>query len=309
MSGLPYNIMKAVHGFFAFLFLASAMSVLGGPPVFEAQPSPSPADENSHELFSYETTYTLDSDFTESKLGHGNVLYNDFNYDHRFLITGKWYLRLGVEYERHDFDGTDNGLPDHLQAAYGHIAFEYVVKDFPGVGIELDPGVYFQDNATWNAFDVPGKVFVSFPLKKDKIFAVVGLGWGQFQDPPVAPGGGIIWLISDKLRLQGVFPKPALIYRPNDDWDLRIIGELNFTGFRTDDVVSHTEHKLNLHNAVLQYSEDRLGIQVAYSGFKPFKIIAGAGATTERHYNFFRVNQEKRTDPAPYLRIAAEAKF
>ena len=301
--------MKTLRLFFISLFLSAVAPVVAGTATYEAQPSPSPADENSHELFSYETTYTFDSDFTESKLGHGDSLYNDFSYDHRFLITGKWYLRLGVEYERHDFGGTDNGLPDHLQAAYGHIAFEYVVKDFPGVGIELDPGVYFQDNATWNAFDVPGKVFVSFPLKKDKIFAVVGLGWAQFQDPPVAPGGGIIWLINDKLRLQGVFPKPALIYQPNDDWDLRIIGELNYTGFRTDDVVSPTEHKLNLHNAVVQYSEDRAGVQVGYSGFKPFKIIAGAGVTTERHFNFFRANQQKRADAAPYLRIAAEAKF
>src|SRR5258707_2794160 len=180
-------------------------SAVAGPANIDLQPSTTPADQNSHDIFSYETTYTFSSDFTESKLGHGDSLHNDFSYDHRFLITGKWYLRLGVEYERYDFDGTNNGLPDHLQAATGHIAFEYVVKDFPGVGIELDPGVYFQDNATWNAFDVPGKIFVSFPLKKDKIFAVVGLGWGQFQNPPVAPGGGIIWLINDKLRLQGVF--------------------------------------------------------------------------------------------------------
>jgi hypothetical protein len=301
--------MKTVQSFSVFLFIAAVASALAGTATFEAQPPASPADENSHDLFGYETTYTFDSDFTESKLGHGDSLYNDVSYDHRFLITGKWYLRLGVEYERHDFDGTDNGLPDHLQAVYGHLAVEYVVKDFPGAGIELDPGVYFQDNATWNAFDVPGKVFVSFPLKKDKIFAVVALGWGQFQDPPVAPGGGIIWRLTDKLRLQAVFPKPALIYQPNDDWDFRIIGELNFTGFRTDDVVSHTEHKLNLHNAVLQYSEDRAGVQVGYSGFKPFKIIVGAGATTERHYNFFRANQEKRTDPAPYVRVAAEVKF
>ena len=83
----------------------------------------------------------------------------------------------GVEYERYDFNGTDNGLPDHLQAAYAHIAFEYVVKDFPGVGIELDPGVYFQDHVSGDTFDIPIKAFVSFPLKKDKIFAVVGLGW------------------------------------------------------------------------------------------------------------------------------------
>jgi hypothetical protein len=302
--------MKTIRGFFVFLFLASATSMLAGPSTFEPQPSPTPSDENSRDLFSWETTYTFESDFKESKLGHGDSLYDDFSYDHRFLITGKWYFRAGVEYERYDFDGTDNGLPDHLQAAYGHLALEYVVKDHAGVSIEVNPGVYFQDNATWDAFDIPGKAFVTFPLKKDKIFAVVAVGWGIYQDPPVAPGGGIIWLFSDKLRLQAVFPKPALVYQPNDDWEFRILGELNFTAFRTDDVVSHTEHKLDLHNAIVQYSEDRAGVQITYSGFKPFKLIAGAGATIERNFDFFRANQSKRTDnPAPYVRIAAEAKF
>ena len=231
--------MKSIRRVVAFLILASATSTLAGPPTFEAQPSPTPSDENSRDLFSYETTYTFGSDFKESKLGDGDSLYNDFSYDHRFLITGKWYFRAGVEYERYDFGGTDNGLPDHLQAASGHLAVEYVVKDFPGISIELDPGVYFQNNVSSDAFDIPGKAFVTFPLKKDKIFAVVALGWGIYQDPPVAPGGGIIWLFSDKLRLQAVFPKPALVYQPNDDWEFRIMGELNFTSFRTDDVLNN----------------------------------------------------------------------
>jgi hypothetical protein len=301
--------MKTGRNLCSLLLLAAVTSAFAGTASFELQPSPTPADENSHDLFYYETTYTFQSDFKESKLGHGDSLYDDFSYDHRFLITGKWYLRAGVEYERYDFGGTDNGLPDHLQAASGHLALEYVVKNFPAIGIEVDPGVYFQDNVSWDAVDIPGKAFVTLPIKKDRIFAVAGLGWGLFQDPPVAPGGGIIWLFSDKLRLQAVFPKPALVYQPNSDWEFRIIGELNFTSFRTDDVVSPTEHKLNLHNAVLQYSEDRAGVQAAYSGFKPLKIIASGGVTTERHYNFFRASQQKRTDPAPYLRIAAEAKF
>jgi hypothetical protein len=301
--------MKPIGKCLGLFFFVSVTSAFAGTASFEAQPSPTPKDENSRDLFNYETTYTFDSDFKESKLGHGDSLYNDFSYDHRFLITGKWYLRLGVEYERYDFDGTDNGLPDHLQAAYGHLAFEYVVKDFPGAGIELDPGVYFQDNITGDAFDIPGKVFVSFPLKKDKIFAVVALGWGLYQDPPVAPGGGIIWLISDKLRLQGVFPRPALVYKPTDDWEVRATGELNIASFRTDDVVSPTERKLNLHNAVVQYGEYRAGLQVGYSGLKPFKLIAGAGVTFRRNFDFFRADQSKRMDPAPYIRVAAEAKF
>ena len=302
--------MKIVRKLLILLIVVGAASAVAGPANLALQPSPAPTDENSHDLFYYETTYTFESDFKESKLGNGDSLYNDFSYDHRFLITGKWYFRAGVEYERYDFSGTDNGLPDHLQAASGHLALEYVVKDFPGISIELDPGVYFQDNVSSDAFDIPGKAFVTFPLKKDKIFAVVALGWGIYQDPPVAPGGGIIWLINDKLRLQGVFPRPALIYQPNDDWDFRLIGELNFTSFRTDDVVSPTEHKLNLHNAVVQYSEDRAGVQVGYSGIKHLKLSAGAGATIERNFDFFRAHQSKRTeDPAPYVRVAAELKF
>ena len=97
-------------------------SAAAGPADLILQPSPKPADENSHNLSNYETTYTFQSDFEESKLGHGDSLYDDFSYDHRFLITGKWYFRAGVEYERYDFGGTNNGLPDHLQGLYGHLA-------------------------------------------------------------------------------------------------------------------------------------------------------------------------------------------
>jgi hypothetical protein len=50
-------------------------------------------------------------------------------------------------------------------------------------------------------------------------------------------------------------------------------------------------------------------LQVGYSGLNPFKFILGAGVTFERNFDFFRINQSKKTDPAPYIRIAAEAKF
>jgi hypothetical protein len=299
---------KIIRKLVILLIVVGAASTVAGPANLELQPSPTPADEISRDLFNYETTYTFNSDFKESKLGDGDSIYNDFSYDHRFLITGNWYFRAGVEYERYDFGGSDNGLPDHLQAASGHLALEYVVKDFPGISIELDPGVYFQNNVSSDAFDIPGKAYVTFPLKKDKIFAVVALGWGIYQDPPVAPGGGIIWIFSDQLRLQAVFPKPALVYQPNDDWEFRIMGELNYTSFRTDDVLT-TEQKLQLHNAIVQYSEDRAGVQIGYTGIKHAKLIAGAGVTVERNYDFFRAHQSKRMDPAPYVKIGAEVKF
>src|SRR5439155_6648440 len=225
--------------------------------------------------------------FKETRLGDGDSLYNDFSYDHRFLITGKWYFRLGFEYERFDFGGSANGLPNHLQAIYDHLAIEYVIKDHAGAGLELDPGFYFQNRITGDAFDIPWKIFVSFPLKKDKIFGVIGLGGGLYQHTIVAPGGGLIWLFTDKFRLEGVFPKPALVYNPTDDWQFRILGNLFYESYRTDDVIT-PERKLQVHNAIVQYSEDRVGVQARYSGFKPLKITLGGGYTVKRDFDFFR---------------------
>src|ERR1700730_4100829 len=301
--------MKETRCFLGALFLLAAPAVFAGPAP-EIQASPTPEEQNSRDLFSTESIYTLSSDFRDDhgKLGRGDSLHDDFSYDHRFLITGKWYFRAGVEYERFDFGGPANGRPDHLQAVYGHLAYEYVVHDYAGASIEIDPGVYFQDRVTGDAFDIPWKVFVSFPLKKDKIFGVIGLGGGLYQSPPVAPGGGLIWLFSHTLRLEGVFPKPALVYEPTDDWQVRLLANLFYESFRTEDVVT-PEKKLQLHNAVVQYSEDRVGALVKYSGIKPFRIIAGAGYTFLREFDFFRAHRRAKLDPAPSLQLSLEAKF
>jgi hypothetical protein len=254
--------------------------------------------------------YTFSSNFYDvnGHFGNGDSLYNDFSYAHRFLITGKWYFRAGVEYERFDFGGTDNGLPDHLQTVHALLALEYVVHDHAGAGIEIQPGPYFQSDIKGNTIDIPWKVWVTFPLKKDKIFAVIGLGGSIYSDPIVAPGGGIIWLFTDHFRLEGVFPKPALVYNPNDDWEFRIFGDLFYESFRTEDVIT-PEKKLQVHNAWVQYSEDRAGVQVSYSGFKPFEIQLGGGCTIRRDFDFFRAEASARTRPAPFVKFEIKAKF
>src|SRR6266498_5005750 len=302
--------MKNIRLFFISLFLTAAASAIAGAPTYEVQPSPTPADENHRDLFDYELDYTFSSNFYDvhGDFGHGDSLYNDFSYAHRFLITGKWYFRAGVEYERFDFGGTDNGLPDHLQTVHALLALEYVVHDHAGMGIEIDPGPYFQNRITGDSIDIPWKVFFTFPLKKDKIFAVIGLGGGLYQSPIVAPGGGIIWLFSDHFRLEGVFPKPALVYNPNDNWEFRIFGNLFYASYRTDDVIT-PERKLQVHNAVVQYSEDRAGVQVSYSGLKPFEITLGGGVTVKRDFDFFRAEASAKTNPAPFVKFEVEAKF
>lgn len=293
----------------SLLVLGTNIAAAGeiAPPISEPSPPP---DENSRDLFATETLYTFGSDFRDDngKLGHEDSVYNDFSYDHRFLITGKWYFRAGIEYERFDFGGTDNGLPDHLQSFFGHLALEYIVHDHAGAGIEIEPGAYFQDNITGDSIDVPWRIFVSIPVKSDKVFAVLGVGGSLYQHPPAAPGGGIIWLISDKLRLDGVFPRPAMVYDLNDDWEFRAQGNFFYESFRTDDVFTN-EKKIQLHDAIVQYNEDRVGLQADFKGIRHVNIVGGVGCTVFREFDFFRADRRAKLDPAPYLQLALEARF
>src|SRR5438128_4593019 len=302
--------MKNIRLFFISLFLAAGVSAMAGPTTYAVQPSPTPADENHRELFNYELNYTGNSSFFDDhgKFGNGDSLYNDFSYAHRFLITGKWYFRAGVEYERLDFGGTDNGLPDHLQTVHALLALEYVVHDHAGMSIEIDPGPYFQNDIRGDTIDIPWKAFVTFPLKKDKIFGVIGVGGALNQSPVVAPGGGIIWLFTDQFRLEGVIPKPALVYNPSDNWEFRLYGNLFYESYRTDDVIT-PERKLQVHNAWVQYSEDRAGLQATDSRLKPFDLAVGGGVTVKRDFDFFRADDSAKQKPASFVKFAIDAKF
>ena len=143
---------------------------------------------------------------------------------------------------------------------------------------------------------------------KDKFFIVLGVGGALYQDPPVFPGGGVIWLISDKMRLEGVFPKPALVYEPYDNWQFRLLGEIIFDSFRTDDVFT-PDPNIQLHNAIVQYSEYRVGLLAKYSPCKPLRIFAGVGYTVRREFDFFRADHRVIAEPAPYVKVGLEVRF
>jgi len=66
---------------------------------------------------------------------------------------------------------------------------------------------------------------------------------------------------------------------------------------------------LQVHNAIVQYSEDRVGVQARYSGFKPLKITLGGGYTVKRDFDFFRAEASAKTNPAPFVKFEIRAKF
>ena len=271
--------------------------------------TPTPLD-----IFTLESTYTGASTVRPAfPTAQQNAVHTDFNFGRRFPVTGQWYLRLGVEYDRYDFGGSPSFLPQHLQGASAVIAYEYVIQGFAGAAIELHPGFYFENDVTGNAFSVPIDLYSGFKISGEKVFGMIGLSEGQFLSPAVTPIGGVIWLVDDKTRLEAIFPRPSLVHTLNDDWELRGVCDLHGFGFRTDKrtpagvVQPPQDHR----GSVVMYQFYQIGALVTYSHIKPFQVSVGAGYNIQRQFNFFRDDYEQKykASGAPYVKVSVEADF
>jgi hypothetical protein len=277
----------------------------------EAAKIETPAQKISTDIFSIESNYTGQSTIRRAgPEGKQDQWYNDFSYAHRFHTNGNWYLSAGIEYQRYDFGGNTYApqLPEHLQAAQIVLSYQYVVQDFAAVAFEVRPGFFFENDVQMRNFSVPFDLYASFPIVKDKVFGMVGAFSGQFFSPPVTPLGGVIWLINDKMRLEAIFPRPALIYNLSENWEARAGLELGGYGFRVDkDGRTPAEYS----GSVLMYKYYQVGVGLKYTGFKPFNIFGGAGYTFEREFDYFRngPGQKFKAAGAPYIKIGLEAKF
>ena len=150
---------------------------------------------------------------------------------------------------------------------------------------------------------MPWDVFATIPLTK-KFFVVVGATGASFYRYPVLPIGGAIWLITERTRLEAVFPKAGLVFNQSEAWEFRLTGELTGGGFHTDKGGSS-----KLNDATLEYYDARAGALVTYSGWKPFDIVLGAGYVFERSFDFHRVGEQLNTGGAPYLKFSIDAEF
>ncbi len=263
----------------------------------------------SLDLFNADFIYTGPSNISGAALrARQDSTYSEFDYAHRFPITGNWYFRLGLEYERYDFAGAAAPLPDHLQGAFGIVAVEYVVHDFPAVELETHPGFYFENNVTGRNFDAPTTLFTTLKLYDTKVFGLAGVHYGELVWPTVSGFGGIIWLINDKWRLQAIIPHPSLVYDPNDDWECQLKAEINGDGFRLDES-GRTPGTYT--GAALRYTYDRVGLQATYKKWKPFSLTLGAGYNIQREFDFIHYgpDQKFRSSGAPYVEVSFGANF
>jgi hypothetical protein len=262
------------------------------------------------DLFSFEGSYVF-----ESKLSHDDFEFGDqtaseleIEYSHRFHLTGRWYLRAGLNYNRFDFGSTAAPVPNHLQSFAALLSIDYMVGPDRGAFLELRPGFYGQDDFREEAFDMPITLARAWVLRPNKIFLITGVNYAFLRgELPVVPVVGLVWHISDQWLLYGVVPEPRMIYMPNKKLDLWVGGQLTGGSFRTNR--NDTIVPRSLSNAQVDYSDYRASAGLTWHACDAVDLEIGGGYSIQRRFNFERAGEDFTTDPAPFVKLALKAEF
>ena len=134
-----------------------------------------PRDLSTHVFFSGESAYVGEADY-EGGVGKGS----GSAWSGRFQLGivrplsglrlldgngGQWQLRLGMDYERFEFNHTGAfPLPASLQRIAAVLALEYRIGRQVGVIIDARPGVHFENRIASNAWNCPVLFGIGFPV-------------------------------------------------------------------------------------------------------------------------------------------------
>ncbi len=307
---LPIRLLSCAVFLFSY-HLASAATGRGstGESIVETNPE----EKVPIDIFQTENAYVFESDLNHGgSFGSQYEAQNDFYYAHHFFLSGNWYARAGVAYNRFDFGNTRAPVPVHLQSGALVLGVDYMHGEDIAAMLEIRPGFYTEEHLGLASFDCPITIYRFWTLKPDKVFALSGVnysflrgGWG------VVPFAGIVWEVNDQLMIKAVPTQPRVEYTVNKQLMLYVGGELEGGSYRTDhhDEFDNIPHVAKLSGTQVDYKDYRADAGVVWSPTSQISLDLGAGCSIQRSFNFHRAGEYYRTDPAPFIRFQLNARF
>jgi hypothetical protein len=289
---------------------------------------PAMAGENGAQEFSAEntseaSTFSLSGEYVieGTYVGNGDVQRGPHelrNFDEadillRFVLTPRiklGVLRLGAEWERFSFGFSDRApLPDTLQAVSLVLGLDTQLSDSILLRFQAQPGFYGTDHFESGDVNIPFVIGGTYIYSPDLQF-VLGIGVDIERRYPVLPGGGIRWKIARQWVLNAVLPTPRLEFQFNKDLTFYAGGTLRETNFRVDDRFGTTRRIPRLNQAVLTYSEVRVGAGADWKVSPVMTLSAEAGYQPYRDFDFYRADVRYHQEGgAPYGTVSVRGEF
>jgi hypothetical protein len=262
------------------------------------------------DYFKLEGGYVFESELEDDDFNYGeqDAFELEAEYTHRFHLSGRWYLRAGVSYNRFTFGDSFAPVPEHLQSIAAVLSIDYMVGADRGAFLEIRPGFYGEDNFDSDSFDVPITLARAWVLKRDKIFLLTGVNVAFLRGQmPIIPIVGLVWHLSDQWLLYAVPPEPRLVFMPNKHLDLWIGGQLTGGSFRTDHDSNIFPPRLS--GAQVDYTDYRAGGGFVWHVTDAVHLDVGGGYSIQRRFNYERADIDFESGAAPYLRASLKAEF
>ena len=254
--------------------------------------------------------------------GHGEVereertaeLDEDY-FSARFLYTPRLafgILRLGAAYERFGFNYTDSPLelPGGLHSAVAVIGLDTKFSDSILVRIEMTPGLYSSGNEIdLDDFHMPVVIGGSY-IYSDNLQFVFGVSIDYERDFPVLPGGGVRWRMGSQWVLNAVLPKPRIEFELLPEFTLYAGADVRGSTFRVRDDFGTERGDRSLNNAVLTYTEIRVGAGFEWKPAPQVRVGFEGGYLAYREFDYHRTEvRYHHEEGAPYAAASMRLAF
>ncbi len=220
-------------------------------------------------------------------------------------------LRVGVEWRRYEFGAPGKApLPDTMQSIAAVIGADFQLGEAWLFRLEATPGFY-SGGTDFRAgdFNVPvlfgGSYFVSADLQ-----LVAGVELDVNRKYPVLGAVGVRWKFAPQLVLNLVLPTPRLEYTFDKDLTVYLGADLRETTYRMEGDFGRTSRRRALNDAIVDYTQIRVGAGATWSINPTFKLEVEAGVVVDHEFNYHRAEIGIRSQDYPaYGGISLKAAF
>ncbi|MBI5592033.1 MAG: hypothetical protein HY881_16330 [Deltaproteobacteria bacterium] len=227
----------------------------------------------------------------------------------RAQMNEHWSIPLELR-SRNLFLGSPAGVPvpENIHTLEFGTGLSYRPNDRWRFMALVSPTLYKFSDLGGNDTGVSGDLTAMWNYSPSLKF-MFGVVFSPDSDLKVLPIAGLDWAINDQLDLRLMFPKPRLIYAPNDHWSFHVGADLNMATFRTSDSLGTSIGLPQYNDALGTYRDIRIGAGVGYRINKTLSVEADAGYSVNRQIDYTQIDERVEFDPAPYAGLSLRLSF
>lgn len=303
----------------SIIFWAAAFTVLSAAIAqsmdFGMIPQP-PADDESGKRptlvdITLESSYAAaaQTTFRGSEVGESVASSVNIGLNTRIPLNGHWIIPLELR-SQNLYLGTLTGtpLPDNINTIQLGAGLGYRPDEHWMFMARVSPTFYRLSDIDSNDVGVSGSMMAMWSYSPS-LKMMLGVMYSPDSVLSIMPMVGFDWILNKHFDLQMMFPRPRLVYTPNDNLSFHIGAEMDMTTFHSNDLTKNSKELSQYNDALGTYRDIRLGTGIIYRFSETLRAEVDAGYSVNRQVDYTEIDESVEFDSSPYARLGLRASF